>query len=52
MCTEVLSTEVGLFHLRRCEALRRNQRCSQSDEHVHFVLGALTGLGQGLEWGV
>ena len=47
--TELPSTRVGLFHLRSRIAFRGKQRCAQGDQHVHFALGTLRGLGERLE---
>src|SRR5215813_3025241 len=47
--TEVPSTRVDLTHFRSRIALRGLQRYTQGEQHVHFALDALTGLGQCLE---
>jgi hypothetical protein len=47
--TELLSAEVGLFHLGSGEAFRGNQRCPEGNMHIHCVLGTLRRLRQYLE---
>ena len=49
MCTEVLSTEVGLSDFRSRVAFRGGERCTQSNVHVHLALETLRGLGERLE---
>src|SRR5215831_3056979 len=43
--TEVMRTQVGLFHLRSPIALRGKEWCPKSDQQVYFSLDALKGLG-------
>src|SRR6266446_6152547 len=47
--TEVVCTQVGLFHLRSRIALRGNERCAQGDQHIYFTLETLWCLGERFE---
>ena len=47
--TEVVRTQVGLFHLRSRIALRGNERYAQSDQHIYFTLETLRCLEERVE---